>query len=629
MDVGAVRRAFWHLRHGGPSALRRHRARVRAAGPPHVGARARTDRHGRLTYPAWPVATAPLRRRDLRVAVVLDDFSRLALSYEWQQVEVTPDDWRRTLEAEPVDLLFVESAWAGNGGAWRYHLTGTQGPRPAFVELVAWCREHGVPTVLWNKEDPVHHEDFLDVARLVDHVWTTDGDMVDRYRTELGHDRVGVLPFAAQPALHHPVRRGAGRAERDVAFAGMWFAHRHPERREQLDVLLGGALDASARMGTGLEIYSRQLGGDDRYQFPAPYDARVVGSLDYASMLTAYRAHKVFLNVNTVVGSPTMCARRIYEITASGTPVVSTPSPAIDAVFAADEVTQVADRHEAGLVLRALVRNPELRDRQVHRAQRRIWAAHTYAHRVDDVLDAAGLGEHRVTGGVPQVSVLVATNRPHRLEHVLRTVGGQRDVDVQLVLLAHGWDVDDADVRAAALAAGVRDVVLLGAGADVALGECLNRLVAASDGAVVAKVDDDDVYGAHYLADQVHALGYSGADVVGKQAHFVHLAGADVTALRFPEREHRFTDFVMGPTLVAPRATVDAVPFPAVGRGEDTGFLADAVAAGASVYSADRFNFVQVRGGDVAAHTWTVSDAELLAGADVQVAGRAPDHAMV
>jgi len=563
------------------------------------------------------------------VAVVLDDFSRLALSYEWSQVEVTPADWRRRLDAEPVDLLFVESAWAGNGGAWRYHLTGTSGPRPAFVELVAWCRERGIPTVFWNKEDPVHHEDFLDAARLFDHVWTTDGDLLGRYQDELGHDRVGVLPFAAQSAIHNPVRPGPGRAERDVAFAGMWFSHRHPERREQLELLLGGALDASSRMDTGLEIYSRQLGGDERYQFPAPFDARVVGSLDYASMLTAYRAHKVFLNVNTVVGSPTMCARRIFEITAAGTPVVSTPSPAIDAVFPRDEVAQVADRREAELTLRALVRNPELRDRQVHRAQRRIWAGHTYAHRVDDVLGAAGLTSHLVTRERPAVSALVSTNRPHQLAHVLSTMGAQRGVDVQLALLAHGWDLDEDAVRAAAREAGLTDVVLLHADADVPLGECLNRLVAASDAPVVAKVDDDDVYGEHYLADQVHALGYSGADVVGKQAHYVYVGGADVTALRFAEREHRFTDFVMGPTIVAGRDVTRDVPFPALGRGEDTGFLAGVIGAGASVYSADRFSFVQVRGGDPAAHTWTVSDAELLAGADVQVAGYVPGHAMV
>lgn len=622
------RRGLWHLRTGGIAGLRRWQTRQDPAGLRAGGVVGRVGRDG-MTFPELPLPDAPLRRDRLRVAVVLDDFSRLALGFEWQQVVVKPSSWRATLEADPVDLLFVESAWHGNGDAWQYHLAGDSAPRPALAELVAWCREQGIPTVFWNKEDPAHYAEFLATARLFDHVFTTDVDRLPHYRRDLGHGRVGVLPFAAQPALHHPVRHGAGHHERDVAFAGMYFAHRHPERREQMDLLLGAALRAGTRMETGLEIFSRQLGGDERYQFPEPYASRVVGSLPYPQMLSAYRAYKVFLNVNTVVGSPTMCARRIFEITASGTPVVSTPSPAIDAVFAADEVAQVSEPDEAEWTLRALVRNAELRDRMVHRAQRRIWAGHTYAHRVDDVLRAVGLSRWVVTGALPRVSALVSTRRPEQLDHVLGMLGAQVEVDLQVVLLAHGVELPpEAEVRARAAALGLTDVVVLAAPTEVPLGACLNLLVEAADGDLVAKIDDDDLYGPHYLADQAAALGYSGADVVGKQAHYMHLAGPGVTVLRYAAREHRFSDRVSGPTIVTRRDLARGTPFPELPRGEDTGFLEAVVAGGGRIYSADRFNFVQMRAAEGAAHTWAATDAELLAGSDVQVVGHAPDHAL-
>lgn len=627
------RRELWHLRHGGTAAWRRARARRRQPGPPAPAPGPRSappaGPGSPLDLPAWPAPDDGPRRPGLRVAVVLDEFSALALAPEWQQVRVAPGDWREQLEREPVHLLLVESAWHGNGGAWSSHLVGPSAPRAALRDLVAWCRAHGVPTVFWNKEDPAHYADFLGAARLFDHVFTTDGDRLPDYRRDLGHDRVGVLPFAAQPVLHSPVRRLPVRQERDVAFAGMWFAHRHPERRAQLTMLLAAADRAGTRMATGLEILSRQHGGDPRYQFPPPWDRRVLGSLPYPRMLTAYRAYKVILNANTVVASPTMCARRVFEVSACGTPVVSAPSTALAATFAPDEVAQVADEVEAERVLRALVRSPTLRDRMVHRAQRRIWAAHTYAHRVDDVLRATGLAEHVRTGAPSRVSALVCTRRPERLDDVLRTLAGQVGADVQLVLLTHGTEVPSAEVRARAAEAGLEDAVVLRAGADVPLGSCLNRLVEAADGDVVAKIDDDDVYGPHYLADQVAALGYSGADVVGKQAHYLYLAGTDVMVLRAPEREHRFTDRVTGPTLVTTRALARAVPFPALPRGEDTGFLAAAQTAGARIYSADRFNFLQMRGADPAAHTWTVGDAELLAGGDVEVVGLHPAHVLV
>ncbi|MEK8227733.1 hypothetical protein NKG05_18935 [Oerskovia sp. M15] len=102
----------------------------------------------------------------------------------------------------------------------------------------------------------------------------------------------------------------------------------------------------------------------------------------------------------------------------------------------------------------------------------------------------------------------------------------------------------------------------------------------------------------------------------------------DATLLRFADRERRFTDRVMGPTIVAQRGVAAATPFHDVGRGEDSAFLRDAVDAGMRVYSADRFNFVQVRSGS-AAHTWTVSDAELLASGRVEFYGRADSHVLV
>src|SRR5690606_31309463 len=142
---------------------------------------------------------------------------------------------------------------------------------------------------------------------------------------------------------------------------------------------------------SGLDIFSRQHGGDAKYQFPAPYDQNVVGSLDYDKMLSAYKNYNVFLNVNSVVGSPSMCARRIFEITAAGTPVISAPSAAIENFFTPSEVLQVSTREQASNSIRSLVRSPELRQRMVHMGQRRIWKNHTYAHRAQQVEQFVGL----------------------------------------------------------------------------------------------------------------------------------------------------------------------------------------------------------------------------------------------
>ena len=80
----------------------------------------------------------------------------------------------------------------------------------------------------------------------------------------------------------------------------------------------------------------------------------------------------------------------------------------------------------------------------------------------------------------------------------------------------------------------------------------------------------------------------------------------------------------MGPTLVARRSTLIDNPFAERTLGEDTELQQRLISSGARIYSADRFNFVQVRGDH--AHTWAVEDSHLLANGDVHAFGFAPEH---
>ncbi|WP_347565670.1 glycosyltransferase [Arthrobacter sp. D5-1] len=556
----------------------------------------------------------------------MDDFSIASFAFEWNLLQLRKESWRQQLEETKIDFLFVESAWNGNQGSWKYQLMGTSGPKQEFLDLMEWCRDQAIPTVFWNKEDPPHYHDFLPAAREFDAVFTSDSDRIRSYIEDLGHARVAALPFAAQPAIHNPVRVGQGHHSRGVAFAGMYFAHKYPERRQQMDILLSAARDASDQSGPKLEIFSRQLGGDSNYQFPVPYNEHVVGTLDYATMLTAYRAYKVFLNVNSVVDSPSMCARRIFEITASGTPVVSTPSAAIGHFFDADQVFVAGSRQQAENQIRMLARSSELNDRVVHRGQRRIWREHTYAHRAESVV-ASVLPERVRLPEVPTVSALVPTIRPHQLEHVFSTVGSQTDVQMELVLLTHGFEVPEVKVQELAQKYGVSRFKLLTASRNVTLGECLNRCVAASTGEVLTKMDDDDYYGPRYLVDLLYALDYSKADVVGKQAHYMYFAATNATILRSSHMEHRPARLVMGPTMTARREVFEAHPFEALNRGEDTAFLKAVSSAGGLIYSADRFNFCQHRKGE--GHTWDVSDEELAASGEIKFFGDPKEHITV
>lgn len=617
-----ARKAVWHFRQGGMSQLREWRRRDKLGVNTPGWTRGEVPRASHMPVKEPSARVSPYRH--IRVGAIMDDFSLQAWGHEFDVVELKPSYQPSVLD--DLDMLFVESAWNGNHGSWQYQLTGSKAPSESLRRLVSDCQERGIPCVFWNKEDPPHFDDFLDNARIFDIVFTSDSGLIEKYTSELGHDRVFPLSFAASASVHNPIRITGMHQQGDVAFAGMYFTHKFPERREQMDLLLTAASRASAKMEHGFDIYSRFQGDDERYQFPAPLDEHVVGSLPYDKMLSAYQMYKVFLNVNSVVNSESMCARRVFEITASGTPVISTSSAAIPRFFSADEVGIAEEPKQAEWLIRSLVNSQHVRDRMVHKAQRKIWAQHTYEHRAHAVLTAAGFTDIYDPYQAPSVTVVVSTNRPQQVDHILSQVAQQLDVDCDLVLVTHNFEIPE-DARDEVVSVFPRTTIVKG-DADLKLGDCLNLGISHARGDYIAKFDDDDYYLPNYLRDQINALRFSGADLVGKQANYVYLEASGELALRFPTREHKWTTFVGGPTLVAPRETFERVPFGSITHGEDSDLLRRLLDSGGRVYATDRFNFIQMRHASHS-HTWQADDVEILANSDVQTFGLNIEHVKV
>lgn len=131
--------------------------------------------------------------KELRVAGILDELSCFCFPYECKFLELDIVNYIEKMEEFKPQLLFIESAWHGLKNHW---YTKVYNLSIEIREILIWCREHKVPTVFWNKEDPVHFDTFLGVASWFDWVYTTDMDCVPLYKRLLKHNRVGVLPFA-------------------------------------------------------------------------------------------------------------------------------------------------------------------------------------------------------------------------------------------------------------------------------------------------------------------------------------------------------------------------------------------------------------------------------------------------
>lgn len=439
----------------------------------------------------------PARRRtgqhsDLVIACVLDEFSFRAFDGEADLAPLTMDNWLVEITAAQPDLLLVESAWRGYRGKW-WNTVHQHGPE--LTGIVEWCRERGIPTAFWNKEDPVHFNTFLTTATLFDAVFTTDLDCVPRYKRHLGHDDVYFLPFAAQLADFNPAERY--RRIDGCAFAGAYY-ERYPERTSDLREL---STELSAH-GRRFDIYDRNLGLDmPGYMFPSEYEEYIVGGALTPELLdTPYKGYTSNLNLNSVKQSQSMFARRVFELMASNTLVISNFSRGLrnmfgDLVVASDSGSEIRRRLDA--VEQEANGNCRLREM----ALRKVLSEHTYAHRLEFIASSVGIGPAESR---PELVALVAMpENPQHLQAVIDSVQRQRHSDVVCILIGAEDDYqrDERFIAVTDSAAAARVLSDLGA-------------------EFVGALDPSDHYGANYVMDLVSHLRWADVAAVGHSEHF-------------------------------------------------------------------------------------------------------------
>lgn len=209
------------------------------------------------------------------------------------------------------------------------------------------------------------------------------------------------------------------------------------------------------------------------------------------------------------------------------------------------------------------------------------------------------------------VSIIACTNRPAFIRNLFANFRRQRYADKELIVVVNNDNASLQPYRR--LAAAHKRARVYRVPAKFSLGACLNFAVAKTRYGYIAKFDDDDYYAPYYLTECLSAFKRTGADIVGKKAHFMYLQGARKLLLRFPQDEHRYVGVLPGATLVAKRHVFRRVRFPNRSVGEDDLFCRRSKAKGFRLYSAGRHNFVAIRRKNSRNHTWIISDRTLIA----------------
>lgn len=433
-----------------------------------------------IGWPDYPLNNKPY------IMGIMDEFTAGSFENDINLIQPRPDNWYALAEKYRPVMIFIESAWKGNHGSWQYRVAEyANKPGQEIAQLCQYAREKGIPTVFWNKEDPVHHNKFMCSAKLVDHIFTTDANMIESYEQKTGNKNVYSLPFAAQPALHKP----AALVDRKplCCFAGSWYGTRHEERGEAMKWLL------QAANKYGLEIYDRNF-RTGNFVFPEEFSRGIKGSLPYKDLCNEYSRYRVFLNVNSVTESPTMFSRRVFELMAAGTPVVSTYAKGIENLFSSDAVWIVNNQKEAEEAIHTLLTDDVEWRRRSLAGIREVFAKHTYAHRLNYIFEKLGSTDLLSTNP----AILLTASASNEKELMLLNEIAQSQVYDEFQLgIEYSKEINSANILLS------EKVVLLKPG------KRRDWILGLQDSySITGWISSSSYYGSHYLRDLANASIY-------------------------------------------------------------------------------------------------------------------------
>lgn len=424
----------------------------------------------------------------------MDDFTYHSYKEECQLKQLSLGSYMEELEAFQPEMLFLESAWRGKDEEWGSRV----GHRSKeIMDIIIWCKKRNIPTIFWNKEDPIHFETFLNLAKLIDYIFTTDIDCIARYKAALNHQNVFFLPFACQPVVHNPIEKYQRKDA--FCFAGAYYV-RYPDRTKDLETFV-----QEFPSYADFEIYDRNFGKDMvDYMFPDSYKPYIVGTLPFSEIDKAYKGYKYAINLNSIKQSQTMFARRVYELLASNTITVSNFSRGVRLMFG-DLVVSTDSGAEA---LRRLkdIDSSDLKSRKIRLAAlRKVLSEHTYEKRFAYIVSKAF--DRQLANMDIHINVYGIAKSGAEAD-ILRAAFARQTYSAATLFIVQEYGVSDAISDSKVRYLDFEQFASVLADVD-------NNLLQWT-----AVFSPEDYYGQNYLLDLALATKYSTANIIGKSAYY-------------------------------------------------------------------------------------------------------------
>ncbi len=282
---------------------------------------------------------------------------------------------------ENAFLQTVSQAVLAKVDAFEPDLVLSMAQAPLSRQALKRLRADKVPTAMWFMEDFRLFTYWRAFAPYYDVFAVIQKEPFLAELTAGGQPNALYLPMAALPALHRPLELSpAERAEYGavLSFLGAGYPNRQ------------AAFARLADLGLDLKIWGTEWEGNARL---VPLVQRGGARIDPEDAVRIYNGTGINLNLHSSVRAGELVVPgdfvnpRTFELAACGAFQLSDARSLMPELFAEDEIAQFSNFEELVERIRHFAAAPEERAAYAARARARVLAEHTYAHRMNTLLD--------------------------------------------------------------------------------------------------------------------------------------------------------------------------------------------------------------------------------------------------
>ena len=404
-----------------------------------------------------------------KIGIIMDEHLLESIAGIANFIPITPENYQDYLDV--LDMLLVTSVVTGINGVWSGIGDVTNGEkRESLAKIISAYKNTKAKTVFYSLSNAETYDSYIEFAKMTDYVCTIAEELVVDFKRDCGHENVQVLPLGINPLVHNPIGFKKFDKNRDVVFTGSWY--RDGDRKKDAQIIFDGVKFS----GSDLIIVDRRSESDaENYQFPKQYVPYVSPRMEHREIQKFHKLFHYAINLNTVMYSETMFAKRVYELQALGNIVFSNYSLGVNTQF--PNVYTINNKGEIGQIIRNMSEE-EVYEQQTY-GIRRVMGAETMFDRLQVLFDFVGI-MHQFK---PEGKVLVVVDKLS--DRLNRMITAQSYPYVEVIQLSQFTDE-------------IKDKYDM-----------------------VALMKDGYDYGEYYLEDMVDAFKYTDVDFVTREAHYV------------------------------------------------------------------------------------------------------------